>query len=195
MPKPGSHVSVWRGVRQRRSRGFDFSTAFDNNRKYFFKFLWKKQKVEGWMYKVYSNHLPFVFVPINSLLFFLLCFFAHLIRRLKWASLVVVVVLNFSHFYLFSKLKSLDQFQTNLVQSIIGWREFKFVQMNGHVLFKEEIILNYMLNLLIFFQNLLKIHVARKSIICFESSSGSVGSRFLRSFWEELPQGWGQMYT
>ena len=28
------------------------------------------------------------------------------------------------------------QFQPNLAQSLLGWREFKFVQMNGHTLFQ-----------------------------------------------------------
>ena len=34
----------------------------------------------------------------------------------------------------------LGQFQTNLAQSILWWREFKFIQMKGPALFKEKII-------------------------------------------------------
>ena len=37
----------------------------------------------------------------------------------------------------------LGQFQPNLAQSILGWRGFKFVQMNGHALFQGEIITKY----------------------------------------------------
>jgi hypothetical protein len=32
------------------------------------------------------------------------------------------------------------QIQSNLVQIILGWREFKFVQIKGQILFKGEII-------------------------------------------------------
>ena len=71
-------------------------------------------------------------------------FLAHLSQRLKWAFLikicllsvvvfvVVVVVVNFSHFHLL--------LQNNLAQSILGWRGFKFVQMKGPTLFQGEII-------------------------------------------------------
>ena len=34
----------------------------------------------------------------------------------------------------------LCQFQANLAQSILGWREFRFIQMKGHTLFQGEII-------------------------------------------------------
>ena len=34
----------------------------------------------------------------------------------------------------------LGQFQPIVAQSILGWREFKFVQIKGHALFKGEII-------------------------------------------------------
>ena len=37
-------------------------------------------------------------------------------------------------------LEPLSQFQLNLAQSILGWREFKFVQMKAPVLFQGEII-------------------------------------------------------
>jgi hypothetical protein len=33
-----------------------------------------------------------------------------------------------------------SQIQSNLVQIILGWREFKFVQIKDQVLFKGEII-------------------------------------------------------
>ena len=35
----------------------------------------------------------------------------------------------------------LDQFQPNLTQSILGWKEFKFVQMKGPTVFQVEIII------------------------------------------------------
>ena len=34
----------------------------------------------------------------------------------------------------------MSQFRPNLAQSILGWREFKFVQIKGPALFQEEII-------------------------------------------------------
>jgi hypothetical protein len=37
-------------------------------------------------------------------------------------------------------LKPASQIQSNLVQIILGWREFKFVQIKGQVHFKGEII-------------------------------------------------------
>ena len=44
--------------------------------------------------------------------------------------------------FIFSSLSPdpLGQFQTNLAQSILGWRRFKSVQMKGQVLFQIEII-------------------------------------------------------
>ena len=39
-----------------------------------------------------------------------------------------------------SSQEPLGQFQPNLAQSILGWREFKFVQMKGPALFQGEII-------------------------------------------------------
>ena len=43
-------------------------------------------------------------------------------------------------FWTFSK-KSLGQFQPNLIQSILGWRRLKFVQMKGLALFQGKIIM------------------------------------------------------
>ena len=37
----------------------------------------------------------------------------------------------------------LGHFQPNLAQSILGWREFKFVQMKGPALFQGEMIKKY----------------------------------------------------
>ena len=34
----------------------------------------------------------------------------------------------------------MGQFQPNLAQSILGWREFQIIQINGHALHQEEII-------------------------------------------------------
>ena len=45
-------------------------------------------------------------------------------------SVVIVVVVNFSHFQS-SSPEPLGQFQLNLAQSINEWRGFKFVQMKG----------------------------------------------------------------
>ena len=39
-----------------------------------------------------------------------------------------------------SSPEPLGQFQPNLAQNILGWREFKFVQMKGPALFQGEII-------------------------------------------------------
>lgn len=52
----------------------------------------------------------------------------------------------FFFFYIFDFLSRTTwpkQFQWNLSQSIIEWREFKFVQLKGYVLFQREIIKIY----------------------------------------------------
>ena len=58
---------------------------------------------------------------------------------LHWAFMIVV---NFSPF-LSSSQQPLSQFQPNLVQSILEWREFKFVQMKGRVFSQGEINTKY----------------------------------------------------
>ena len=42
-----------------------------------------------------------------------------------------------------SSPEALGQFQPNLTQSILGWREWKFVQMKGPALFQGEIITKF----------------------------------------------------
>ena len=51
-----------------------------------------------------------------------------------------IVKLLFKNLWKPSSLESLGQFQPNLAQSILWWKGFKFVQMNGPVLFQGEII-------------------------------------------------------
>ena len=43
-----------------------------------------------------------------------------------------------------SSPKPLGKFQPNLVQSILGWRGLKFIQMKGHAFFQGEIITKLM---------------------------------------------------
>ena len=55
--------------------------------------------------------------------------------------------------------EELGQFQAILTQNILGWWEFKFIQMKGHVLFQGEIFVKYKIhwcNLQIFFSTLTK---------------------------------------
>jgi hypothetical protein len=59
--------------------------------------------------------------------------------------------------------QSAGQFQSNLEQIILKWREFKLVQIKGQVLFKEEIITK--IGCMGSFKNLLKNHVTRKTQI------------------------------
>ena len=84
---------------------------------------------------VYSNHDTIIFICKQLLL-------AHLSRSRALSVVVVVVsivVVNFSHFHFLPKNHCMGRLQLNLAQSILGWREFKFLQMNGHDLFQWEI--------------------------------------------------------
>ena len=75
-----------------------------------------------------------------------LLFLAHLSWKLKWAFLITChpssVCLSVCKLFTFSSSspEPLGQFQTNLAQSILGWRGFQFVQMKGPALFQGEII-------------------------------------------------------
>ena len=54
----------------------------------------------------------------------------HEIAKKQWRNLKNLLFKN-----------QIGQFQPNLAQSILMWRGFKFVQMKGHALFQEEIII------------------------------------------------------
>ena len=79
-------------------------------------------------------------------------FLAHLSWKLKWAFLITCrpssvcssVCLFICKLFTFpsSSPEPLGQFQPNLAQTILGWRGFEFVQMEGSALFQGEIIAN-----------------------------------------------------
>ena len=54
-----------------------------------------------------------------------------------------IAKIHWQNFKKSSSPEPLGQFQPNLAQSILGWREFKFVQMKGPALLQGEIITKY----------------------------------------------------
>ena len=93
-------------------------------------------------------------------------FLAHLSWKLKWAFLITFcpssvrpsvcpsvcppsvrpsVRLSVCKLFTFSSSspEPLGKFQSNLAQSILKWRGFKFVQMNGHALIHKEVVTKY----------------------------------------------------
>ena len=92
---------------------------------------------------------PFLCTPFD-----VIPFLAHLSQRLKWAFLIKICPLSAvgrcrrrcccccRKLFTFSSSSPgpLGQFQPNLAQSILGWREFKYVQMKGPTVFQREII-------------------------------------------------------
>ena len=81
----------------------------------------------------------------------MITFLDHPSWKLYWAFLItcrpssVYPFVRLSVYKLFtfssSSPEPLGQFHPNLAQSIPGWKGFKFVQMKGHALLQEEIII------------------------------------------------------
>ena len=65
-------------------------------------------------------------------------FLAHLSWRLNWAFLIKICCCHKLFTFSSSSPEQLVQFQSNLAQSILGWREFKFVQMKGPAFPRED---------------------------------------------------------
>ena len=93
------------------------------------------------VYQLASMWIKFAIIIICCAMIAMFYFMVFILAHLSWTFLIacrpsVRKLLTFSS----SSPKPMGQFQPNLVQSILGWREFKFVRMKDHALLQGEII-------------------------------------------------------